>query len=516
MDRPSAAVALSLISMLAGPIGSAVAVPTIDVGTIVLEPNTANQVVEIYVHGGDEVTGLDFHVMVANGGLEMEATGAIPTGTGIRGPSITAVDIVTGTIFANNNTGQVDSLAGLSFPQLGFRSTSTQSGSVVAEGLLARVTLDTTGYFEGSFDLSLTAGGIPTSFVDVAASLADGQIMIDSEDSNQPPVASAGPDQTVAAEATVCLAGSGGDPEGASVSYRWLQIDGPAVVLDDWWAATPSFAAPDGLINTDLVFELTVSDGELSATDTVTIHLEADDSLFHVDAGADQTVAAGALVQLTATLTTASARTISVEWVQVGGPTVSISSPNSINATFIAPVGVTNTDLTFEAHAYDATYETVDTVTVTVAPNSANPTAWAGYDQAVAAGATVQLSGSGTDPAGTGLSYLWVQIDGEDVQLSSETLADPTFVAPLVTTSSVLEFELRVSSGTSTSIDTVLVNVTTADDSETTDGADSAEESSAQITTLSEWLAGLSWSSVVAFAIELLIVALLLLWFFVL
>ncbi len=93
-------------------------------------------------------------------------------------------------------------------------------------------------------------------------------------DANTPPLAKAGADQTVAANALVTLDGSGScDPFYDAVSYAWQQIAGPAVTLSDPLAAQPTFQTPAGAgEGNSLVFSLTVQDsGGLAAADTVTI-----------------------------------------------------------------------------------------------------------------------------------------------------------------------------------------------------------------------------------------------------
>ena len=94
---------------------------------------------------------------------------------------------------------------------------------------------------------------------------------------NSPPVANAGPDQTVAELSTVNLDGSASqDPDGDIFSYAWQQTGGPNVTLSDATAATPSFTSPDVAAATPevLSFELTVDDGSYSTTDTVAITVQ--------------------------------------------------------------------------------------------------------------------------------------------------------------------------------------------------------------------------------------------------
>ncbi|NJL30124.1 MAG: hypothetical protein HC898_00015 [Phycisphaerales bacterium] len=116
-------------------------------GNYNLLPDKPGQTISILVKGGQAVQGLNFNIQIADGGPA--------AGGSILGPSITAVDILTGTIFAANNTGNPQG-NGILVPQVAFYSTTTASGSVAAQGLLASVTLDTTGFFAGTFDLILS------------------------------------------------------------------------------------------------------------------------------------------------------------------------------------------------------------------------------------------------------------------------------------------------------------------------------------------------------------------------
>lgn len=89
-----------------------------------------------------------------------------------------------------------------------------------------------------------------------------------------PPIADAGPDQTISSGATVQLDGSGSsDPSGNSLTYQWIQISGPAVVLDSATSSSPSFESPITREQVQLVFQLTVTNeqGVVSEPDTVTI-----------------------------------------------------------------------------------------------------------------------------------------------------------------------------------------------------------------------------------------------------
>ena len=94
----------------------------------------------------------------------------------------------------------------------------------------------------------------------------------------------------------------------------------------------------------------------------------------------------------------------------------------------------TDTDGTYEltVQVSDGGRSATTDITVTLANLNEAPNANAGSDQAnVAAGATVTLSGSGSDPdASDTLNYEWRQTNGTNVTLSTPTAAETTFAAP--------------------------------------------------------------------------------------
>jgi hypothetical protein len=102
---------------------------------------------------------------------------------------------------------------------------------------------------------------------------------------NQPPVADAGPDQTVeqtsAQGAMVTLNGTGSsDPDNDTLTYYWNWTGGSAT------GATPTALFPVG--NTTVT--LTVADSQYNATDAVNVIVLADTTAPVVDAGPDVTV----------------------------------------------------------------------------------------------------------------------------------------------------------------------------------------------------------------------------------
>lgn len=120
----------------------------ITVGNHVLLPNTPNQTITLSVSGGEEVAGLDLFVQIGDGGAF--AGGANST------PVFQNVDIITGTIFGSNNSGQSVDSTQASHPLIWDTGTTTNTGTVAASGLLATITVNTTGFLTGSLPLIIT------------------------------------------------------------------------------------------------------------------------------------------------------------------------------------------------------------------------------------------------------------------------------------------------------------------------------------------------------------------------
>ena len=93
---------------------------------------------------------------------------------------------------------------------------------------------------------------------------------------NQPPEANAGPDQTVDERTTVTLnGGASSDGDGNITAFSWTQMDGPSVTLSNATVDSPSFVAPSVDADTDLTFNLTVTDNDGAIdSDLVTVTVE--------------------------------------------------------------------------------------------------------------------------------------------------------------------------------------------------------------------------------------------------
>ena len=219
-----------------------------------------------------------------------------------------------------------------------------------------------------------------------------------------PPVAVAGPAQTVAEGDAVSLDGTGSsDPEALALTFSWTQTDGPTVSLAGADTATPFFVAADNGIFT---FDLTVTDpGGQSGTDTVVV--TATNVAPTVEAGPAQTVKVRDPITIAATFSDpgfADTHSAIVNWGDGSEDTFGTAfSPVSASHTYTQggsfTVVVTVTD--------DDGGVGTDALTVTVQENKP-PIAEAGDDQTVVEGATVVFAGTASsDVDGTIATYAW-------------------------------------------------------------------------------------------------------------
>lgn len=169
---------------------------------------------------------------------------------------------------------------------------------------------------------------------------------------NQTPVAHAGDDLVVGEASEVTLDGTASyDPDSDPLMWSWSQLAGMPVTLDIADPVRPSFSAPYvGPAGATLVFELRVSDGDLSAYDTVSVQVENVNHVPTADAGPDATREEGALVALVGGASQdPDGDTLSYFWAQVSGPAVSLSDPLQPDPTFVAPaVGLGGAVLEFQ------------------------------------------------------------------------------------------------------------------------------------------------------------------------
>ncbi|MCC5867740.1 MAG: VCBS repeat-containing protein [Gammaproteobacteria bacterium] len=251
---------------------------------------------------------------------------------------------------------------------------------------------------------------------------------------NTPPVADAGPDQTVSPGTEVILDGSASsDTDGDALTFGWLleAPPGSAAMLDDATAVRPRFVADiPGLY----VATLIVNDGtDDSAPDSVRISTINSPPI--ADAGADQTVPLGSTVMLSgAASSDPDGDPLAFAWQLLSRPddsSAALVSTNTVDTSFVADAAGS---YVIELVVNDG-FEDSAPSSVTVSTENSRPVADAGPDQGVAAGALVTLDGSASSDAdGDPLSFAWSFTSrpaGSGAVLEGADSATPVFVADL-------------------------------------------------------------------------------------
>jgi hypothetical protein len=323
--------------------------------------------------------------------------------------------------------------------------------------------------------LSSSAAVMPTFVVDVPGNYIISLTVSNGRDSssisvtvstvNSPPVANAGPNQTVPLRATVTLNGSkSSDVDGDTLNYKWKFVSVPQGSLATLTGAntvSPTFVAD---IVGSYIVQLIVNDGtsdSLPAQVTITTQNTAPVA----NAGPNQLVNVGALVQLNGSASTdVDGDPLTYKWSLItfpAGSTAHLSSTSAVNPTFtVDKPGTYVAQLIVNDGVVDSTASTVTITTNSILA----PTADAGPGQTVVHGTIVSLAGKGSDPQGLPLTFNWSIISKPgnsktSVTVQTVTAATMTFLAdaPGLYTAQLIVNNGYLNSSPST------VNITTTD-----------------------------------------------------
>ncbi len=177
-------------------------------------------------------------------------------------------------------------------------------------------------------------------------------------------------------------------------------------------------------------------------------------------------VAAGSTVNLSAagsTDTNTPALALNYAWTQTSGPTVVISGAATANPSFTAPIGATDSTVTFELLVSNGHVNAAASVSVNVLQVSAPTAAAAATPSTVAAGSSVALSAAGSadtnSPAVLALTYSWTRVSGPTFNITNATSANASFTAPAVAAQSTAVVRLTVNNGYKTATQDVTVTI---------------------------------------------------------
>ena len=278
------------------------------------------------------------------------------------------------------------------------------------------------------------------------------------------PTANAGNDITLTLPVnSTTLNGNGTDPDGYIVSYLWQKLSGPAG--GSITNPTNRITTISGLTEGNYSYKLTVTDNRGgSSWDTLTVTvLPKPNQPPVVFAGSPQTITLPiSTTTLSASASDNDGSIVSILWSQVSGPSIaSISSPGSLST---AINGLIVGDYIFQILVTDddgATASDNITIHVQPAPNQ-RPVAYAGPNQTIQLPADYgQLQGTGYDPDGYIVSYLWRLISGP----TGGAITNPNDSSTLIVALSpgVYNYELTVfDNAGATGKDTVWVTIVDA------------------------------------------------------
>jgi alpha-tubulin suppressor-like RCC1 family protein len=322
----------------------------------------------------------------------------------------------------------------------------------------AAVTSTVTGLVQGVYVFQL-------QITDNQGATATSKVTITVNPAPLPPVANAGPNQTITLPTNAAtLDGSKSNSPGGSISaYAWTELSGPNTATITG-AATMN-PTVSGLVAGAYVFQLEVTNAlGATATSTVTITVNAQPSQPPVaNAGSNQTITLpSSSVTLNGSASTAPSGTITkYTWSEVSGPsTASITAANAVTTTV---TGLVQGVYVFQLMVTDNQGVSASisvTITVNAAPIQ-SPIADAGSDQIITLPTnSVTLNGSGSnDPYGTITAYAWTQASGPAASSISASGSVTTAVTALVQGVYVFQLQITDNQGaTATSKVTITVN----------------------------------------------------------
>lgn len=207
-----------------------------------------------------------------------------------------------------------------------------------ADGASASFVAESEGVFTATVTASDGRGGTTTASVRITARAAG---------ANLAPTADAGPDGNGTVGEDVVLDGSGStDPDGDPLDFAWRQISGPDVAITDASSAIASFAPPEA---GTYVFELTVTDGQLSSTDLVAVTVVQPNRAPIVEFAGPEVVFTGSQVTVESVSTDPDGDPLTHLWsIQSPvGPVAFTEAPDGRSITFVTDlVGVIFVSLT--------------------------------------------------------------------------------------------------------------------------------------------------------------------------
>lgn len=278
-------------------------------------------------------------------------------------------------------------------------------------------------------------------------------------------IVNAGADFTVnLPQTSTTITGVASTSTGSITSYAWTQVSGPAVTISN--QSTPIVSLTT-LVQGVYVFRLTVQNSNSETlTDDVQVTVVSSNLAPTANAGPDVPITLPTnSLNIIGSGTDTDGSIASYAWTQVSGPvatiagasTATLSLSNLLQGTYVFSLKVTDNN--------GATG--TDQVSIVVNPAAVNqlPVVSTGLDKTVnLPTATVNITGTASDPDGSISSYLWERVSGASTAILSNTATATVTVSAL--TAGVYTFRLTVTDNkAATAFDEVNVTVVAANQS---------------------------------------------------
>lgn len=279
---------------------------------------------------------------------------------------------------------------------------------------------------------------------------------------NGPPVADAGPDQTVPQNVFVNLVGTGTDPEDTRLKYQWSQVSGPTVTLHTRTLQEVYFVSPFiSEDSEDLVFQLKVTDSDGNFdTDDATVTVSKQNHPPKANAGPDRRVIGGSEVTITGIGIDPDGDELTYSWKELSGDKVNFDGTKAA-ITFKAPEVVSGETkrVILQLTVKDTLEQSgSDRMTLLVVPANNQPVVDAGPDQVIDENTSGSIFCTAFDVENDPLTYKWTSASS-DLIIDDPTNPGTTFTAPSVVSDKDIVLTCSVSDGTFTVSDHLTVTV---------------------------------------------------------